>query len=1050
MFFFHTFFSFSRNLFFCAILTVILSLLSASPASAVDWVYNPPHTGRILDGGGWMQMYTLGTIQASTEFTFPLQLVYLNTRENDGLFGLQWFCPQLESSIVPRGAGTFIWETPSGSIVVFQVEPGHISDYFDSSRQWYAKYDSARRVVQIRNQEGWLYEYSHTLGHLLSVTSPTNRKLLFTWGSNELQDVQIQDGATGQRKLLLQAAAINFKKIRSLAMGNIRQSFLYQTGHDGRLGEWLTPTNGHFVFDYAPQGILKTIKDPTGDLQTFVTKCHDPKFANGDSKNTSHWQLEQDSDQKYTFAPNGTLTVTSGSGVTVDKDADLQRGVVTEIVDGGAVRTTYYYRAPGLKYDRKLRRVEENGKVLEEYFYDHKTGLLSSIRDEHGNALHFDYPEKWKPTPDNPWDPKPIRIWKGSAAHPQVIASYEYDASGHVLSTKDPHDHVTRYTYDKLNQLVSVINPLGITTAITYDLFGRPVNIQTGSLSESVTYDDLGRIKSKVSPDGIKTDFEFDSTGNTSRVSRNGKVVTEYIRDDKGRLTGIRDALGRLKKIESDSKGHITAEYSPDGSCTKYEYDLFGRRIAQIDGNGNRTTFFYDPAGHLSLQTNPLGETIKWVYDKMGHLLTQATEAQMITHTYDIDDQLTSLDYGSDERISYRYDKLGRMISASTRQTSITKDYDVNDNLAALDFRDGGEEQLLRYRLDSFGRRTGLLLAQPGANGQYDVLQQTEYAYDNQGRLSSITSFGQPVVTYQYDAKNCLVKKTFGDKVTADIAYDNLGRFSQMTFSGGPIKSPITLAYTWDDADQVIRRSWNGSALRYEYTLGGQLARVLEDKTGNPIETYTYDKAGNMIEKIVDGKKTTMTYNADNELTASTTADPGGGTVTFKYDRADRLVSTSQGTENTYGWLDKITRTTAPGSSPVALTYWPDGQLAERGTTSTDVKKAAWTPGADADHFLWDGLALLRRDDTLYITEPHSSGGVPIASHPLGKPEDTTYYLNDLLGTTLAVLQNGNIRFNDLTSFGQPPRPPKAETTPPTTIQAPAPAAPPSAPSATQ
>jgi len=67
-----------------------------------------------------------------------------------------------------------------------------------------------------------------------------------------------------------------------------------------------------------------------------------------------------------------------------------------------------------------------------------------------------------------------------------------------------------------------------------------------------------------------------------------------------------------------------------------------------------------------------------------------------------------------------------------------------------------------------------------------------------------------------------------------------------------------------------------------------------------------------------------------------------------------------------------------------------------------------------------DGLALLRRGDTIYINEPHPSGGSVIASHPVGKPKELTYYLNDMLGTTLATVEGSVTRYAKLTAFGQP------------------------------
>ena len=75
---------------------------------------------------------------------------------------------------------------------------------------------------------------------------------------------------------------------------------------------------------------------------------------------------------------------------------------------------------------------------------------------------------------------------------------------------------------------------------------------------------------------------------------------------------------------------------------------------------------------------------------------------------------------------------------------------------------------------------------------------------------------------------------------------------------------------------------------------------------------------------------------------------------------------------------------------------------------------------SSSETFLWDGLALLRRSDTIYVIESHPSGGIPIASHPVGKPEEVTYHLHDLLGTTLATVGPAGVNFSRLTSFGQP------------------------------
>ncbi|MCE0499216.1 MAG: hypothetical protein LV481_14850 [Methylacidiphilales bacterium] len=572
--------------------------------------------------------------------------------------------------------------------------------------------------------------------------------------------------------------------------------------------------------------------------------------------------------------------------------------------------------------------------------------------------------------------------------------------------------------------------------------------------------------------------------GNISKIFRKGKVVTEYIRDDTGKVTGIKDALGRVKKVEMDNKGNITADYAPDGSCTKYGYDKFNCRVSQTDGNGNKTTFAYDPAGRLILQANPLGETINWYYDDQGRLLTKTTAEQTIKNTYDADNHLRVIDYGSGQTINYEYDDQDRVVSAVSSQATAPQavapqaatdqpvtdyrtvlrmlmkagghmtdkatatapqvatahqvatasqvatycNYDSLGRVDAIRYVNGQDEQLVRFRYDPSGQRTGLLLAhlrpavasvgaQVGKDAQYDILQQTEYGYDGSGRLSSITSCGQPVVAYQYDFQNRIIKKTFGNGMTADLSYDALGRLAGIAFSNGPISSPLTLAYEWDAANQVTRRTWDGETQRYEYTPAGHLAKVVDDKSGAILEAYAYDKAGNMIEKTLNGQKTTLSYNAANELTSSTGPS---GSMSYSYDKAGRMVGNGTVT-NAYGWLDKVIKTTSATGALIAMTYWPDGQLAAEGPASV-TNKAAYDPNQPGtESFLWDGLALLRRGDTVYVTEPHPNGGTVIASHPIGQTAEITYYLNDLLGTNLASIKNGGMEFNNLTTFGELP-----------------------------
>ena len=102
---------------------ILLLLLAASVTlqASPSWEFHPNKTGNVLVEGGWSLEYQLGEINGSREFSFPLQLVYQSTKETKGLLGNQWFCPQLESKLVPKGAGFLIWTMPSGGQVGLKI-----------------------------------------------------------------------------------------------------------------------------------------------------------------------------------------------------------------------------------------------------------------------------------------------------------------------------------------------------------------------------------------------------------------------------------------------------------------------------------------------------------------------------------------------------------------------------------------------------------------------------------------------------------------------------------------------------------------------------------------------------------------------------------------------------------------------------------------------------------------------------------------------------------------------------------------------------------------
>lgn len=99
----------------------------------------------------------------------------------------------------------------------------------------------------------------------------------------------------------------------------------------------------------------------------------------------------------------------------------------------------------------------------------------------------------------------------------------------------------------------------------------------------------------------------------------------------------------------------------------------------------------------------------------------------------------------------------------------------------------------------------------------------------------------------------------------------------------------------------------------------------------------------------------------------------------YQYDDKDRLPNIAYGIcgasgrlvkegEKTYeyGWLDKVMRVAEDGKELARFEYHNNNQLA----------KVVRENGIET--LEWDGLALIERNGTKYINEPHVGGGNPI------------------------------------------------------------------------
>ena len=219
-----------------------------------------------------------------------------------------------------------------------------------------------------------------------------------------------------------------------------------------------------------------------------------------------------------------------------------------------------------------------------------------------------------------------------------------------------------------------------------------------------------------------------------------------------------------------------------------------------------------------------------------------------------------------------------------------------------------------------------------------------------------------------------------------------LGQLAGKTLLDKDGKTLSELKYFYSPSGKIISRLANGKLQEYKYDAKNQLLAVIDMESKSAVEEYVYDASGNILKKTINGKTTTYTYDDANQLLSST--NPEGDITSYAYDAAGRLVKEGEKTYE-YGWLDKVMRVAEDGKELARFEYHNNNQLA----------KAIRKNGVET--FEWDGLALIERNGTKYINEPHAIGG-----------ESAEAIFTDILGTSLGKVDKNGYSAIDKTSFG--------------------------------
>jgi RHS repeat-associated protein len=493
---------------------------------------------------------------------------------------------------------------------------------------------------------------------------------------------------------------------------------------------------------------------------------------------------------------------------------------------------------------------------------------------------------------------------------------YEYEqacACGNAGKVIHPDGSVEMFSYNSMSQITQYTDPSGGKRETTYDPSGRPSKISFPD-GQTITYiydgERLLAVRDYYTNDAFhEYRVEYDLNGRiVARIESNG-ARTQFQYDANGNTTQIVDSNGNVTRQEFDALNRLTRITDPLGQSIEYEYDAVGNRIAITDRLGRSRTFEFDALYRVVRETwfeqNIVVNTIATNYDAMGNVISVqgANSYQQIAwDNLRRVSTVASTQYGLTEvqHLQYQYDGEGNEISVSDQfGVAIRSQFDSMNRVSSqswfvsgatpvsIEFEydsRGNTKQMRRYALetnkrlvsvsnsehDSSGRLTRLI-HQTATNANlidtsysYDRLnrvtsetinnEKREFVYDSVGQLSTVSSEGQNLEKYFYDA--------VGNRVSS------LVQPSYSVGLGNRLLSDGQFDYQYDLEGNLISKSDRSTTddWTFKYDHMNRLVLTVHTRQGQELgrQMIVYDASGRRIAVTENGRMTLHTYNRDN------------------------------------------------------------------------------------------------------------------------------------------------------------------------------------------
>ena len=653
-------------------------------------------------------------------------------------------------------------------------------------------------------------------GNLLSTTDPLGRTTKYTWATNNIDLLTVQQLTTSPSTYTTIATYGSYNTLHEpqTYTDAAGQVWHYTYNAAGQISTTTDPNSGVTTYNYDTSGRISTIVN--ANSVTAVTYTYDSADriatqtdSQGYTLRYAYDNLDRVTSITYPDSTTDLYDYTFQSGTYVGT-ASLELRKHTDRL--GRV-TTYGYDA-----DQRLTSVTEptsgSGTRTTNYAY-YENGTLKSITDANSNVTSWDIDIESRPT---------VKHYPDGTTE---TTTYETTTS-RVKSIKDALNQTKTFTYGLDDRITGITYTGSVNTTpnvtFAYDTyFPRLTSMTDGTGTTNYAYTSIAT-NGALKLSSIDGPYSNDVIGLTY--------------DTLGRLNG-RNITGGNETFGYDAISRLTSHGTPLGSFTETYLGQTNQQASQSVTNGSTT-----------VSTN-------WGYD------TNTNDRRLISITNSGVSRSFTLGYGTSpvnpydimsitdtaaaghpwatQSRAYTYDLIDRLLTASsTTPGNNTYAYDPLDNATTVTSAGSGTVTPTYNTLNQ--------LATWGAN---------TYSYDANGNTLS----GDGTRTYKWDAENRLIEIDYvGTSNKSVFTYNGLGQRRAAIETASGI---TTTRYLWcggfvcqmrDGSDNVLARLTDEGEYNFATTQKlvymrdqvNSVRDVIDATTGNLVQSYDYSPYGSV------------------------------------------------------------------------------------------------------------------------------------------------------------------------------------------------------------